>query len=95
MHERTHYNLTTGQKQKQPKEKSLTSSVSLSNESMKGLNSHIPQPLPIFDGRAQNEPNLHAGFRRLTLLKQPQLEDIICQHENQANIENWFCKDCN
>ena len=66
----------------------------LSDEENK--NHYVPlPPLDLFDGKANVEPTLHAGFRRPTLIMKKDFafdaDDANCHHEN---VCDWYCKDC-
>lgn len=65
---------------------------------MQSLNNRghfLPEPLPLFDGPAEDEPNLLQGFRRATkIFKSDAPNDSrvpYCPHEE---VNDWVCKDC-
>ena len=55
----------------------------------------LPEPLPIFDGPAEEEPHLLNGFRRhMNMFKSGTANDgsgTYCPHEE---VNDWTCKEC-
>jgi len=55
----------------------------------------LPEPLPLFDGPAEEEPNLLQGFRRATKIFKasdlPEGATVYCPHEE---VNDWVCKEC-
>jgi len=55
----------------------------------------LPEPLPIFDGPAEEEPHLLNGFRRhCKMFKSGTANDgssSYCPHEE---VNDWICREC-
>lgn len=55
----------------------------------------MPEPLPLYDGEAQDEPSIMAGFRRATkVFVNCGGEGYglgYCPHEE---VNDWSCKEC-
>jgi len=72
---------------------SATSQISIQSLNNRGL--ILPEPLPLFDGPAEDEPNLLQGFRRATKIfksaSSPDGQSTYCPHEE---IADWTCRVC-
>lgn len=72
---------------------SATSQISL--QSLNNRGPFLPEPLPLFDGPAEDEEHLRPGFRRATKIfkndAMPEGTIAYCPHEE---IRDWICKEC-
>ena len=72
---------------------SATSQISI--QSLNNRTNFLPEPLPLFDGPAEDEPHPLQGFRRATkIFKSGATNDAVslyCPHEE---VNDWVCKEC-
>lgn len=84
------------------KSSSSSSNLSVESHSLQSISNtnhnrgpFLPEPLPLFDGPAEDEPNLLQGFRRATkIFKSGSMQDggiAYCPHEQ---VSDWVCKEC-
>ena len=71
-------------------------SESLSSKPQGGRGPIMPEPLPLYEGEAHEEPSLMAGFRRATKVfvnypGEGYGSPGYCPHEE---VHDWSCKEC-
>ena len=73
----------------------LSATSQISMQSLNNRGPFLPEPLPLFDGPAEDEPHLLQGFRRATKIFKsggsPEGNSAYCPHE-EGN--DWVCKEC-
>jgi hypothetical protein len=73
----------------------LSATSQISMQSINNRGSFLPEPLPLFDGPAENNQHLLQGFRRATkIFKNGAPNDaasLYCPHEE---VNDWVCKAC-
>lgn len=88
-------NKVHSQKSSNTSSSNLSAQSQISLQSLNNRGPFLPEPLPLFDGPAEDEPNLLQGFRRATKIfkadQLPEGQSLYCPHEE---VNDWVCREC-
>ena len=72
----------------------LSATSQFSVQSFNNRGPFLPEPLPLFDGPAEEEPHLLNGFRRHTKIFKSGIDNDMNRYCPHEDVADWTCREC-